>query len=163
MARQRSLLSVILVLLATFLISCGSPSEATAPPIYTSAQIQKIQGYLPAIEAVRDRSQELEDLIQKNDWVNVGNFIHGPMAEARLHMNYIIPNLLPGDREKARQVERKLFDSLLKIDQAVDSRNSVKALSNAKAAFAEIDNFLNLLPENTTSTKVSYSRQRGSL
>lgn len=78
-------------------------------------------------------------------------------------MNYIIPNLLPGDREKARQVERKLFDSLLKIDQAVDSRNSVKALSNAKAAFAEIDNFLSLLPENTTSTKVSYSRQRGSL
>ncbi|MBF2004410.1 photosystem II protein PsbQ [Chlorogloeopsis fritschii PCC 9212] len=150
MARQRSFLSLILVLLATFLISCGSPSVATAPPTYTYAQIQKIQGYLPEIKVVRDRSQELQELIQKNDWINVENFIHGPMAEARLHMNYVVPNLLPSDQPKARQVARELFDHLIKIDQAAESGNTLKASSNAKAAFADIDNFLSLLPENST-------------
>ncbi|MFQ4145836.1 photosystem II protein PsbQ [Chlorogloeopsis sp. ULAP02] len=155
MARQRSFLSLLLVLLATFLISCGSPSVATAPPTYTYAQVQKIQGYLPEIEIVRDRSQELQDLIQKNDWINVGNFIHGPMAEARLHMNYVVPNLLPSDQPKARQIARELFDHLIKIDQAADSGNTLKALSNANAAFADIDNFLNLLPENSTQAKAS--------
>lgn len=155
MARQRSILSFILVLLATFLISCGGPTVATAPPTYTPTQLEKIQGYLPEIQAVRDRSQELTELIQKNDWVNVGNFIHGPMAEARLHMNYVIPNLLPQDQQKARQVAREMFNHLVQIDQAIDSVNSLKALNNAKAAFADIDTFLGLLPESRTSAEAS--------
>ncbi len=149
MARQRSILSLILVLLATFLISCGGPTVATTPPTYTTAQLEKIQTYLPDIVAVRDRSQELQELIQRNDWVNVGNFIHGPMAEARLTMTYIVPNLLPNDQPKARQLARDMFNHLVKIDQAADSGNSLKALSNANAAFTDIDNFLQLLPETS--------------
>ncbi len=155
MARQRSLLSLVLVLLATFLISCGGPTVATAPPTYTPTQIEKIQGYLPKIETVRDRSDELKGLIQNNNWVNVGNFIHGPMAEARLNMTYIIPNLLPEDQPKARQVARDLFNHLVQIDQATESANSFKALSNTKAAFVDVDKFLDLLPEASTSAEAS--------
>ena len=59
MARQRSILSLILVLLATFVIGCGGPTVATPPPTYTTAQLEKIQEYIPEILAVRDRAPEL--------------------------------------------------------------------------------------------------------
>lgn len=146
MRHQRSILSLIIVLLATFLISCGSPSTATAPPTYSTAQLQKIQEYVPNILAVRDRAPELQKLIQTQQWIKVGNFTHGPMAEARLSMNYLSANLLPKDQSAARKVARDLFDHLVKIDSAADSANKIAALDNAQAAFADIDEFLKLLP-----------------
>lgn len=149
MARQRSIFSLILVILATFLISCGGPSVAVAPPTYTAAQLQKIQEYVPDIQAVRDRSEELQQLIQKQDWINVGNFIHGPITEARLNLTYITPNLLPKDQSTARQITRDLFNHLVKIDQAAKIGNSQLALNNYKATIADIDKFLELLPKTS--------------
>jgi photosystem II protein PsbQ len=146
MSRQRSLLSLILVLLATFLISCGGPTVAKAPPTYTTSQVTIIQGYVPDIQAVRDRSEELKNLIQKKDWINVGNFIHGPVTQARLNMTYVIPNLLPQDQPAARQITRDLFNHLVKIDQAATNGNTQLALSNYPAVVADIDKFLDLLP-----------------
>ncbi|MFM2061363.1 MAG: hypothetical protein RLZZ507_1033 [Cyanobacteriota bacterium] len=151
MVRQRSILSLILVLLTTFLISCGSPSVATAPPTYTPAQVVKIQAYIPDIQVVRDRSQELKTLIQRGEWINVGNFIHGPMAEARLNMTYVIPNLLPQDQSKARQINKDLLAHLVKIDQAASAGNTSLALSNYKEVFADVDKFLQLIPEQGES------------
>lgn len=147
MVRQRSILSLILVLLTTFLISCGSPSVATAPPTYTPAQVAKIQEYFPDIQVVRDRSQELQTLIQSGEWIKVGNFIHGPMTEARLNMTYVIPNLLPQDQSKARQITKDLLSDLVKIDQAAGAGNTSQALSAYKDAFADVDKFLQLIPE----------------
>jgi photosystem II protein PsbQ len=147
MVRQRSILSLILVLLTTFLISCGSPSVATAPPTYTPAQVAKIQEYFPDIQVVRDRSQELQTLIQSGEWIKVGNFIHGPMTEARLNMAYVIPNLLPQDQSKARQITKDLLSDLVKIDQAASGGNTSQALSAYKDAFADVDKFLQLIPE----------------
>ncbi|MDJ0733623.1 MAG: photosystem II protein PsbQ [Nostocaceae cyanobacterium] len=153
MARQRSILSLILVLLATFLISCGGPKVAAPPPTYTTAQLEQIQEYLPELLAVRDRSQELEKLIQKNEWVNVGNFIHGPMAEAKLNMNYITARLLPQDQPQARQITRDLFNHLVKIDQAAKDRNSFSAANYYKAAYSDIQKFIDLLPEKNSESK----------
>ncbi|MEC4817648.1 MAG: photosystem II protein PsbQ [Scytonema sp. PMC 1069.18] len=147
MARHRSILSLILVLLATFLISCGSPTVATVPSTYTPAQLEKIQEYLPEVLAVRDRSAELQRLIDTKQWIKVGNFIHGPMAEARLSMNYISSNLLPKDQSAGRELVRDLLDHLVKIDQAASSANYQIATSNSKAAFGDIDTFLNLIPQ----------------
>ncbi|BAZ80193.1 photosystem II protein PsbQ [Sphaerospermopsis kisseleviana CS-549] len=147
MVRQRSILSLILVLLTTFLISCGSPSVATAPPTYTPAQVAKIQEYFPDIQVVRDRSQELQTLIQSGEWIKVGNFIHGPMTEARLNMTYVIPNLLPQDQSKARQITKDLLSDLVKIDKAAGAGNTSQALSAYKDAFADVDKFLQLIPE----------------
>ncbi|AKG22157.1 photosystem II protein PsbQ [Calothrix sp. 336/3] len=146
MARQRSIFSLILVLLATFLISCGGPVEAKAPATYTPEQLVIIQEYKPDIQAVRDRSSELGALIAKKEWIKVGNFIHGPMAELRLAMNYVAPNLLPKEQAAARKVARNLFDHLVKIDQATDDRNQTLALKYYSSAFSDIDEFLNLLP-----------------
>lgn len=153
MARQRSIFSLILVILATFLISCSGPSVAVAPPTYTADQLAKIQEYVPDVQAVRDRSDELQQLIQKQDWIFVGNFIHGPITEARLNLTYITPNLLPKDQPTARQITRDLFNHLVKIDQAAKASNTQLASSNAKAAFADIDKFLELLPETNTQVE----------
>jgi len=147
MARQRSIFSLILVLLATFLISCGGPGVAVAPPTYTADQVAQIQEYLPEIQTVRDRADELKNLIQKNEWIKVGNFIHGPMAEARLTMTYITPHLLPQDQTAARQITRDLLNHLVNVDQAASKGNSLVALSNYQAAFTDVDKFLQLLPK----------------
>ncbi|MFN6560973.1 MAG: photosystem II protein PsbQ [Nostoc sp. ChiSLP01] len=150
MKRQSSIFSLILVLLATFLISCGGPGVAVAPPTYTATQIAEIKEYVPEIQAVRDRSQELKTLIQRQDWINVSNFIHGPITEARLNLTYVTPHLLPKDQTTARQITRDLFNHLVKVNQGASSSNAQLALSNSEAAFADIDKFLQLLPEEST-------------
>ncbi|WP_422394115.1 photosystem II protein PsbQ [Nostoc parmelioides] len=153
MARQRSIISLLLVLLATFLISCGSPTTAVVPPTYTAAQLEKIQGYAPDIQAVRDRADELKNLIQKKEWIKVGNFIHGPITEARLNMTYITPNLLPKDQATARQINKDFLNHLVKIDQAASAGNSPLALNNYQAAVADIDKFIQLLPDTSSQSE----------
>ncbi|TAF09586.1 MAG: photosystem II protein PsbQ [Nostocales cyanobacterium] len=151
MVRQRSILSLILVILTTFLISCSRPSVATAPPTYTPAQIVKIQEYVPDIQVVRDRSDELNNLIQSGEWIKVGNFIHGPMTEAKLNMTYVIPNLLPQDQSLARQITKDLSSHLVKIDKAASVGNTSLALSGYKDVFVDVDKFLQLIPAANNS------------
>ncbi|MEH1922297.1 photosystem II protein PsbQ [Nostoc sp.] len=150
MVRQRSIFSFFLVLLATFLISCGSPGVAIAPPTYTAVQLEKIQAYVPEIKAVRDRSEELKTLIKQGDWINVRNFIHGPITEAKLNLTYVTPNLLPKDQPTARQITRDFFKDLVKLDKATSAGNPLVALNQSQAAFTDIDKFLDLLPKTST-------------
>ena len=150
MVRQRSILSLIFVLLATFLISCNSPTIATVPPSYTAAEVAKIQEYVPGIQMVRDRSTELQNLISQGEWIKVGNFIHGPMTEARLNMTYIIPNLARQNQAKARQISKDLLQDLVRVDQAASTGNTSLALTKYKEVFADIDNFLELVPEKSS-------------
>ncbi|MCC5629606.1 photosystem II protein PsbQ [Nostoc sphaeroides] len=147
MVRQRSIFSFFLVLLATFLISCGGPGVAVAPPTYTATQLERIQAYVPEIQAVRDRSEELTTLIKKGDWINVRNFIHGPITEAKLNLTYVTPNLLPKDQPTARQITQDFFKDLVKLDKATSAGKPQPALTSSEAAFADIDKFLNLLPK----------------
>ncbi|MBE8968108.1 photosystem II protein PsbQ [Nostocales cyanobacterium LEGE 12452] len=155
MVRQRSIFSFFLVLLATFLISCGGPGVAVAPPTYTAVQLEKIQAYVPEIQAVRDRSEELTTLIKKGDWINVRNFIHGPITEAKLNLTYVTPNLLPKDQPTARQITRDFFKDLVKLDKATSASNPLVALNQSQAAFAEIDKFLDLLPKTSSEAEAS--------
>lgn len=151
MARYRSLLSLILVIVATFLVSCGSPEVATAPQTYTVAQIQQIQRYVPEIVALRDRtSRELQRSIQRRDWINVSNFIHGPLGELRLEMINVSRKLLPKDQERASQLTRDFFDNLVKIDQAAKDGQSERVTLNYRQALADLDNFLQLIPKPST-------------
>lgn len=152
MARQRSILSLILVLVASFLISCSSPTVAKVPETYSPEQIQRIQAYLPKIVDVRDRAPELADLIQKRDWIFVGNFIHGPMAELRLAMNYVTSNLLSKDQPTGRKLTRELFDDLVKIDKAAADGSYQQATSYYKAALEDIDAFLQLVPQASSES-----------
>ena len=132
------------------MISCNSPTIATVPPSYTAAEVAKIQEYVPGIQMVRDRSPELQNLITTGEWVKVGNFIHGPMTEARLNMTYIIPNLAKQNQAQARQISKDLLNDLVKIDQAAATGNTSLALNKYQEVFADIDKFLELVPEKTT-------------
>jgi len=148
MLRYRSFLSLILVILATFLIGCSSPSTATVPSTYSSAQIQQIQQYISEIQSLRDRaSKEIPSLVERKDWIDIGNFVHGPLGELRLTMNYMTRNLLPQDRSKAKQITRDFFNNLVGVDQAAQQRDVQKVLLNAREAIVDIDSFLQLLPQ----------------
>ncbi|MGB3421211.1 MAG: photosystem II protein PsbQ [Dolichospermum sp.] len=150
MVRQRSIFSLIFVLLATFLIGCGGPSVATLPPSYTAAEVAKIQEYVPGIKAVIDRQGELKSLISEGEWIKVGSFIHGPMTEAKLNMTYIVPNLARQDQGKARQIIKDLLNDLVKIDQSATVGNTSQTLGNYKQAFVDIDKFLELVPQKSS-------------
>lgn len=148
MVFSRSILSLILVIVATFLVSCGSPTTAKVPETYTTAQFEQIQEYAPDILTLRDRmDRELQTLIQQRDWIDVSNFIHGPLGELRLKMNYVTRNLLPQDQQKAREKTRDLFDHLVKIYQAAQDGNYQRATLNYREALTDIDAFLQLVPQ----------------
>lgn len=147
MVRHRSILSFILTIVAIFLVSCGSPTTATVPPTYTSAQVEQIQEYVPKILALRNRMKEIPTSVQRRDWIDVSNFVHGPIGELRLQMTYVTRNLLPQDQKKAQQLTRDLFNELVQIDQAAQAADARKAVSNYQQALADIDNFVRLIPQ----------------
>lgn len=151
MVRYRSILGLILGIVATFLVSCGSPTTATVPPTYTATQIEQIQQYVPDMVALRDRMQEIPTSLRRRDWINVSNFVHGPLGELRLKMTYVTRNLLPQDQEKARQLTRDFFDNLVKIDRAAQDNNAEKVTLNYQKALEDINAFLELLPQPSTA------------
>ena len=146
MTRYRSILSLILVIVATFLVSCGNPTVAT-PQTYTEAQIEQIQQYIPDMVALRDRMSQLQKLIKERDWINVSNFIHGPLGELRLKMTYVTRNLLPKDQEVARQATRALFNDLVKIEEAAREGDSPASVQSYQAALADVNKFLQVIPQ----------------
>ena len=150
MARHQSLLSLILVIVAMFLASCGSPTAAKVPQTYTVAQIQQIQQYVPEIVDLRDRTLELKRSIDQREWVDVSQFIHGPVTQLRLQMTNITRHLLPKDQDTARQTIRKLFNNLVSIDQSAQVGDYQRVALNYQEALADINSFLQLLPQPTT-------------
>ncbi len=147
MVRHRSILSLILAIVATFLVSCGSPTTASVPPTYTPAQIEQIQQYVPKIQALRDRMKEIPTSARRRDWIDVSNFVHGPLGELRLQMTYVTRNLLAGDQKKAQQLTRDFFNELVQIDSAAQEADARKIASNYQQALADIDNFIQLIPQ----------------
>ena len=154
MVRSRSILSLILAMVAVFLISCGSPTVAKVPPTYTPAQIEQIQEYAPTLLALRDRMSEIPVLIQRRDWIGVRNFIHGPLGELRLKMTYITRNLLPTEQTKARQITRQLFDDLVKVEQAIEENSTSGAVRSYQTAFADINKFVELIPKQAVPAQI---------
>jgi photosystem II protein PsbQ len=154
MVRSRSILSLILAMVAVFLISCGGPTVTKAPLTYTPAQIEQIQEYAPTLIALRDRMSEIPVLIQRRDWIGVRNFIHGPLGELRLKMTYITRNLLPTEQKAARQITRELFDDLVKVEQSIEESSTSGAVRNYQAAFADINKFVELIPKQAVPAQV---------
>lgn len=151
MVRSRSILSLILAIVAVFLVSCGGPTAAKLPQTYTPVQIEQIQEYLPDIVSLRNRMSEVPILIQRRDWIGVRNFIHGPLGELRLKMTYVTRNLLPSQQKAARDVTRQLFDDLVKVEQAIEENNTQGAVRSYQATLADINKFLELVPQEAQS------------
>jgi len=147
MLNKRSIVAWIMALLVAFLASCGSPAP---PPTYSDAQLQKIELSATGIQGLRDRMDELESLIQKEDWVNVRTFIHGPLGDLRSKTTYLTQSLLlPKDKTPVLDAAKEIFEDLEDIDVAATEGNKKQALSEYKEAVADFDTFLGLVPKNS--------------
>lgn len=140
-------LPLILVLVVTFLTACGGSPEAKVPPTYTAEKIAQLQQYAGPITAARQRMPELAILILKKEWIDVENFIHGPLGQVRGSMGFISRNLLPKDQDTAKQAAKELFVHLEKIDTAAKANRVDIAEQQFAEALKDFDAFLDLIPD----------------
>lgn len=148
MRRPRSILTLLLGLLAIVLVSCGGPTEtAFQPPTYSALQIERIQQSVPKLREARERTtKQLSFEIENQEWQNVSAFIHGPLGQTLLDMNNLARNLAPQVQGEARQVARSLFDDLVDIDQAAKERNATAAGKAYQATLDDFERFFQLIP-----------------
>jgi photosystem II protein PsbQ len=132
--------------MTTFLVSCSSPTPVAKGPTYTPAQLEQIQRSAEGIQELRDRMLELPPLIQQQEWVDVGNFIHGPLGELRVRMSRLSRTLTPKAQAPALETAKNVFDHLIAIDEAAQKRDTNKALKNYNEALKDFDAFFNLIP-----------------
>lgn len=152
MKRYRSILACLIALVAVFVVSCGS-AEVAAPPTYTSTQLEQIQKYNTDILALRDRmTSELQSSIGERDWVNVDNFIHGPLGTMLQEMNYLVRNLLPDEQPPARKLAKELFNDLVSVGEAAERGDQRSAQSSYQQALQDLDSFLELVPEQSANS-----------
>lgn len=147
MSRLRPVLAVVLVLFASFFFSFGSFAAKTKGASYTPAQVQIIKKYEPRLAEYRGRMDELQSLIKKREWVNVGSFIHGPLGQLRQDIGYLNRNLLPNGQPEARKVAKDLFVDLEAIDKAAEVGNYSLAVQQYSQALNDFDAYLKLVPQ----------------
>jgi len=152
MKPYRSILACLLALVAVFVVSCGNP-EVAAPPTYTSTQLEQIQKYNTDILALRERmTSELQTSIGQRDWVNVDNFVHGPLGTMLQEMNYLVRNLLPDEQPPARKLAKELFNDLVKVGEAAKRGDQRLAQSSYQQALQDLNRFLELVPEQSANS-----------
>jgi len=147
MVTYRSVIAFVLMLLTTMLVSCSNVTEAK-PLSYTTAQVEEIQTYAADLLALRDRLPELADLVQKENWTFVRNFIHGPLGELRTKMIYLSRNLLPTDQAKADALAKETFQSLVALDAAAEKADYKVAVRNLSKTVKGLNDFLELVPNS---------------
>ncbi|MBX2864531.1 MAG: photosystem II protein PsbQ [Leptolyngbyaceae cyanobacterium MAG.088] len=142
----RSILGVFLVAIATLLVSCSSGPNASAPATYSADQLSQIAIYAGRIEASKNRLPELGGYIRDENWVNIDNFIHGPLGEIRERMNRLAFQLLPADKAEALKLSDKISGDLEAMSTAVSAFDSNRT-NQAYIRFAkDLVTFLNLVP-----------------
>ncbi|XHX80512.1 MAG: photosystem II protein PsbQ [Stenomitos frigidus ULC029] len=146
MVTYRSVIAFVLMLLTTMLVSCSSVTEVK-PLSYTTAQVEEIQTYAGDLLELRDRLPELADLVQKENWTFVRNFIHGPLGELRTKMIYLSRNLLPTDQAKADALAKEAFQSLVALDAAAEKADYKVAVRNLSKTVEGLNEFLELVPK----------------
>ncbi len=150
MIKKRSILACLMALLMTFMTSCGEPAP---PPTYSNADLQKIDQYKVGLVELRDRMEEdLETLIQKENWIDVGTFIHGPLGDLRYKTNYLTQSLLlPKDKEPVLDAADDLFMELEELDTAASEGNYKEAVKNYAEAVRDFDAYLDLIPKPSST------------
>lgn len=146
MARYRSILAFILVIVTSLLVSCGNPSTTVKGPLYTTEQLAQIQNYTEDLQTLRDRMLELPPLIQQKQWTDVESFIHGPLGELRTRMSRLARTLEPKTQKNALVAAKNVFGHLIAIDEAAQTRDTNKALLNYNEALKDFDAFFQLIP-----------------
>ncbi|WP_144870832.1 photosystem II protein PsbQ [Hyella patelloides] len=145
----RSIFSVMLVLVATVLVSCGSP-EAAAPPTYTPEKLQTIKTYRIPIDVARDNMSKLGELIGEQDWVDTRSYIHGPLGFLRRDFRYLSNTLLPDDAEQAKEIAEDIFLRLENLDAAAKEKDAKIVATEYGKAIADFDSYLDLIPDRAS-------------
>ncbi len=146
MKRYRAVVGVLLAAIATFLVSCGSGPTAEAPT-YTPEKIAQLQTYVGRIESNRVRLPELENYIEKDNWVNVDNFTHGPLGQLRSELMRLSNQLLPADQGKAETLSGDILGHLQKLDEASSKRDYAGAIAQYREFVGDYDALLSIVPE----------------
>jgi photosystem II protein PsbQ len=146
MSLFRPLISILLVFISVFIVSCSDGSEAK-PPTYSSAQLVQIQAASKNVTTLSDRLPELATMIQKRDWNNVKSFIHGPLGDIRTRMYGLSRELLPGTKEQALAISKEIFVHLNKIDEAAGNNDYPVAIRNYGEALKDFATFSKLIPQ----------------
>jgi photosystem II protein PsbQ len=145
----RSILSLVLVLVATVLVSCGSP-QVSAPPTYTPEKLQVINTYRIPVDTARENMSNLSEFIQEKDWVNTRSYIHGPLGFLRRDFRYLSDALLPNDAQKAKEIADDIFLRLEKIDAAAKDKDTRTVASEYTKAIADFDSYFDLIPDRAS-------------
>jgi photosystem II protein PsbQ len=146
MSLFRPLISILLVFISVFVVSCGDGSQAKAPT-YSTTQLAQIQITTKNVAALTDRLPELSAMIQKRDWNNVKSFIHGPLGDIRILMSALSKQLLPGTKEKALATSKEIFVHFNKIDEAAGNNDYPGAIRNYGEAIKDITTLFSLAPK----------------
>lgn len=146
MSLFRPLISILLVFVSIFVVSCGDGSQAKAPT-YSVAQLAQIQATNKNLVALSDRLPELATMIEKRDWNNVKSFIHGPLGDIRTRMSGLSRELLPGTKEQALAISKEVFVHLNKIDEAASNNDYKIAIINYGEAIKDFTSFEKLIPQ----------------
>ncbi len=144
----RSIFPLILVLVTTLLVSCGSPNQTSAPSIYSAEQIEEIQTFLTPVQKFRERIEELETLIDKEDWVDVDNLIHGPLGDLRRDLRYLGDSLLPQEQKQVKQLAKELFIDIERVNEAAKEQNYNKAVEQYNLTIEDFDRLLDTIPSS---------------
>ena len=146
MKRYRAVVGVLLAAIATFLVSCSSGPAAVAPT-YTPEKIAQVSNFVRRIESKRDRLPELLDYIEKDDWVNVDNFTHGPLGQFRADLLRLSAQLLPADQKRTKAMAEDIVGHLENIDEASKDRSYGEAITQYRQFVDDIDALLDVVPE----------------
>ena len=142
----RSLLSLMLVLVATVLVSCSSPT-ASVPEVYTPEKLQTIKIYRIPVDMAKEEIFTLSGSISDENWTDVKSAIHGPLGLLRRDLRYLSEALLADDKEKSLEIADDLFSRLENLDAAADEKNYSDAIAAYNKAIADFDAYVQLIPD----------------
>ena len=150
-SKFRSVLALALTLVMVFCVMFVNPADAKPkkgkPQTYSAEQVAEIQSYAAQIQEMRDRFGELQVLIEKEDYIFMRNFIHGPLGELRTSMSFIASELFPDARKQAQEVTKDLANALAAIDRAGAEKNYKAAAKGYTNLNRSLDAFFALLPK----------------
>lgn len=149
MTQFRSRLGCILAAIALLIVGCGG-AQVSQPTTYTPDQLAEIQIYAPRVTELRDRFPELENYIQRKDWVDISSFIHGPMGELRTSLGRVASRLLPADEAKAKEIAEDLGLRLERLDAAAAGYDQIESGKQYRLALDDFEEFLSLIPGQDT-------------
>jgi photosystem II protein PsbQ len=144
----RPILSLVLVFITTFLVSCSSPSQAKIPTVYTPEKIAQLQPFREPVALAKEQMETLKGFIQAKNWTDTRTFIHGPLGGLRQDMAIVSRKLLVKDQKTAQSLAKELFVHFERIDAAAKARESDTAEAQYLEAVKDLDAFLALIPNS---------------